>query len=57
MNAEEIAAKALEYREGNEFYALLDINAALDGVPGANYRFGSDRSQLKAAAAIVRGHP
>jgi hypothetical protein len=55
MTAETLALTALSYRSGDRLYALMDINAALDGVPGAVNRFGSDPSLLKAAAAILGG--
>lgn len=41
MTAAEIVAKVLSYREGNFQYAIFDLQAALDGSPGAVVRFGN----------------
>ena len=57
MNAKETADKALEYREGNATFARLDLQAAIDGVPGAVNRFGNDVETLTEACEILFPSP
>ena len=51
--AKAVAKTALAYREGNADYAWLDVQAALDGVPGAINRLGSDPLVLGTALYIL----
>ena len=51
--AGEILDAALNYRSGDAFYAWFDLQAALDGVPGAVSRFGSDKAALTEALLLL----
>ena len=54
MTAREIVDKALAYREGKALFAWFDLHAALDGVPGAVGRFGSDKALLLESIALLK---
>jgi hypothetical protein len=53
MTPAEILDAVLDYRSGDAMYARFDLQAALDGVPGAVNRFGSDREALKEALRLL----
>lgn len=55
MTALDLVNASLRYRNGSVMTARFDLQAALDGVPGAVQRFGSDRSSLEEAIRLLGG--
>ena len=48
-----VRSKVLAYREGDAIFARFDLQAALEGHPGAVSRFGSDAQALREAVRLL----